>query len=342
MGPEARLRALGEQLGRPSPSRSAAAAGSVGVELWTKAGADGKSVGDCPFSHACAAALKLKGVAFTYRPATPATKPDWLLDAGGSMPALRDNDNGTVVVDSAEILKHIDARGSAPTLCSPDSDVAQKHTADVLGAVAGCICVGTDEAAAASEALDVQLAKVEALLAASDGAWLGGDTLCAADCALLPKLHHMRVAATHYSHYSPPDLPLLAAYMRAGLDGEHAACKPDYPDEEILFGWAQEGAVSPGVAEVVLRGEAPAAYADPAPQRYTLHGRASEIDTNAREHPELNFVFTNADGKPTDLQHATVDTRVPSEGKLVIWLMAHNAELFDRLASYGFHAIQPQ
>ena len=77
------------------------------------------------------------------------------------------------------------------------------------------------------------------------------------------------------------------------------------------------------------------------PQRYETVARASEVDPNAVEHPEINFVFTDKDGKATDLQHAVVDTRVPSEGKLVIWLMAYNQELFDRLASYGYHAIQP-
>lgn len=35
-----------------------------------------------------------------------------------------------------------------------------------------------------------------------------------------------------------------------------------------------------------------------------------------------------------------VDTSVPSQGRLVIWLMAHSPGLFDRLASYGLHAIE--
>ena len=46
------------------------------------------------------------------------------------------------------------------------------------------------------------------------------------------------------------------------------------------------------------------------------------------------------DGKVSDYENACVDTRVPSQGKLVIWLMGHNAQLFDRVSSYGLHAIQ--
>ena len=76
-------------------------------------------------------------------------------------------------------------------------------------------------------------------------------------------------------------------------------------------------------------------------QRFDLAKRASEIDPRAKEHPEIKFTFTDDKGKPTDLQHAVVDTRVPSQGKLVIWLMGHNQGLFERISSYGYHGIQP-
>jgi hypothetical protein len=78
-----------------------------------------------------------------------------------------------------------------------------------------------------------------------------------------------------------------------------------------------------------------------APQRMDLAKRASEIDAQAKEHPEIKFTFTDDKGKPADLQHAVVDTRVPSQGKLVIWLMGHNQGLFERISGYGYHGIQP-
>lgn len=81
-------------------------------------------------------------------------------------------------------------------------------------------------------------------------------------------------------------------------------------------------------------------YTDRSPQRYDLTKRASEIDPRAQEHPELNFVFTDKKGKPADVQHAVVDTRVAPQGKLVIWLMGHNQGLFEQIASYGLHGIQ--
>ena len=75
------------------------------------------------------------------------------------------------------------------------------------------------------------------------------------------------------------------------------------------------------------------------PKRYELTARASLIDSRAKAHPEIGFVFEK-DGKPQDVQHAFVDARVAPRGKLVIWLMGHNGPLFERVSGYGLHAIQ--
>src|SRR5262245_59216556 len=84
--------------------------------------------------------------------------------------------------------------------------------------------------------------------------------------------------------------------------------------------------------------DSPPAYNDPQPQRYHLSARASQIDARTREHPEIDFVFTNQ-GKPADVENAVVDTRVKPQGKLVIWLMGNSQPLFERLADYGLHTI---
>ncbi len=79
---------------------------------------------------------------------------------------------------------------------------------------------------------------------------------------------------------------------------------------------------------------------DPNPQHYHLTARASELDSRVKAHPEINFLIESKSGEPADLQHASVDTRVAPRGKLVIWLMGHNQQLFDRINSYGIHAIR--
>jgi hypothetical protein len=83
----------------------------------------------------------------------------------------------------------------------------------------------------------------------------------------------------------------------------------------------------------------PMSFSDPSPQRYELSVRASTIDPRAKPHPEIGFVLEK-DGKPADLENASVDTRVKPQGKLVIWLMGHSAPLFERVNSYGLHAIR--
>lgn len=89
-------------------------------------------------------------------------------------------------------------------------------------------------------------------------------------------------------------------------------------------------------------GEVVARFIEPQlKRRHDLTARASEIDPRAKEHAEVGFVFRDGKGAPQDVQHAVVDTRVPSRGQLVIWLMGHNQPLFESLGSYGLHAIQP-
>ncbi len=75
------------------------------------------------------------------------------------------------------------------------------------------------------------------------------------------------------------------------------------------------------------------------PQLYQFAVRASEVDARVREHPEIDFLFEK-NSKPADIEHASVDTRVESAGKLVVWLMGYPPALFERLNSYGMHAIQ--
>jgi len=80
-------------------------------------------------------------------------------------------------------------------------------------------------------------------------------------------------------------------------------------------------------------------FNDQAPKAYDFTARASEVDPRAQPHPEIEFNFEK-NGKPADTERASVDTRVPAQGKLVIWLMGYNQALFERINSYGLHAIQ--
>jgi hypothetical protein len=93
------------------------------------------------------------------------------------------------------------------------------------------------------------------------------------------------------------------------------------------------------LVQTTLAADAPLSFNDPSPQRYELSARASELDPKAREHPEIDFVFTKG-GKPADVENAAVDTRVKPQGKLVIWMMGASEPLFERINSYGLHVLR--
>src|SRR4051812_42297950 len=85
--------------------------------------------------------------------------------------------------------------------------------------------------------------------------------------------------------------------------------------------------------------DAPLKFNDPGAKRYELTARASEIDSRVTAHPEINFLLEK-DGKPADTEQACVDTRVAPQGKLVIWLMGYNKDLFEHVNSYGLHILR--
>lgn len=76
------------------------------------------------------------------------------------------------------------------------------------------------------------------------------------------------------------------------------------------------------------------------PQVQRWEARASQIDPRVTADESIQFLLEK-EGKPQDLQQAIFDPMAPQiQGKLVIWMMGRSPELFDRLASYGFHALR--
>ena len=123
-------------------------------------------------------------------------------------------------------------------------------------------------------------------------------------------------------------------FFRAAHRGDHPRCPGRL--HSLLF---QVSLLVVLAAGCYLDAADPLAYADPQPHRYLHVVRASSVDPQAAEHPEIDFLFEK-EGVIQDRQHGIVDTRVKPRGKLVIWLMGHNEQLFNQLAHYGLHAIQ--
>ncbi|WP_235034387.1 BPSS1187 family protein [Roseiconus lacunae] len=119
------------------------------------------------------------------------------------------------------------------------------------------------------------------------------------------------------------------SFVPQSLDADYAA---------FLQKTAHQAATSGNDIARGVANDAVPAFRDDSPQRYTLKVRASKLDSRVKEYPEIGFVF-GTDKKPADMEYASVDTRVAPQGKLMIWLMGHNSGLFERVNSYGIHAI---
>lgn len=68
--------------------------------------------------------------------------------------------------------------------------------------------------------------------------------------------------------------------------------------------------------------------------------RASEINPEAREYPQIGYVF-GTEKSPQDYEVGSFDPAANSRGELVIWMMGHNDLLAERVNSYGYHFVQP-
>eukprot|EP00929_Paragymnodinium_shiwhaense_P115442 TRINITY_DN84316_c0_g1_i1.p1 TRINITY_DN84316_c0_g1~~TRINITY_DN84316_c0_g1_i1.p1 ORF type:complete len:226 (+),score=45.72 TRINITY_DN84316_c0_g1_i1:67-744(+) len=213
--------------------------------LYTKAGPDGKSLGDCPFSHTVQMALKLKGVEYDVVPCTQDTKPQWLLEeVGGKMPCVLHE--GVPHVETSEILAWIDATFAEPALAVPGAmEELLKGRFGVFPGIAG-FTKNTDDSkdAELKAKLLEALGRLAAHLKATPGGFLCGKAPSLADCDVLTKLYVLQNATAHYKKFSLDSEDLGADgevlreyYARASQLPAFSECC--YPGDVCHWGWGQ-------------------------------------------------------------------------------------------------------
>ncbi|KAJ8410442.1 hypothetical protein AAFF_G00193460 [Aldrovandia affinis] len=210
------------------------------IELFVKAGSDGESIGNCPFSQRLFMILWLKGVIFNVTTVDLKRKPADLQDlAPGTNPPFV-TFNGEVKVDVNKIEEFLEERlvpPGYPRLATkhPESNIAG---IDVFAKFSAFIKNPRKDANDGLEkALLKSLRRLDGYLRSplpaeidadspddlteSTRSFLDGPDLTLADCNLLPKLHIMKVVARKYRNFEiPADMTGVWRYLNNAYQRE--------------------------------------------------------------------------------------------------------------------------
>ncbi|XP_023285868.1 chloride intracellular channel protein 5-like [Seriola lalandi dorsalis] len=203
------------------------------IELFVKAGSDGESIGNCPFSQRLFMILWLKGVVFNVTTVDLKRKPADLhnLAPGTHPPFLTFNEE--VKTDINKIEEFLEEMLSPPKYPKLAAKQRESNTAgnDIFAKFSAYIKNTKLEANAVLEkGLTKALKKLDDYLNSplpdeidadsmeeekgSNRCFLDGNELTLADCNLLPKLHIVKVVAKKYRNYDiPSDMTGVWRYL---------------------------------------------------------------------------------------------------------------------------------
>ncbi|KAM3585041.1 uncharacterized protein V6R79_005906 [Siganus canaliculatus] len=187
------------------------------IELFVKAGSDGESIGNCPFSQRLFMILWLKGVVFNVTTVDLKRKPADLHNlAPGTHPPFL-TFHGEVLTDVNKIEEHLEARLAPPKYPRLAARNRSSNTAgnDVFAKFSAYVKnTSPDKHKVLEKNLDKALAKLDDYLTSplpeedvvgeSKRSYLDGNEMTLADCNLLPKLHVVKVVAKKYRKYNIP------------------------------------------------------------------------------------------------------------------------------------------
>ncbi|KAM8813459.1 chloride intracellular channel protein 6 [Rhynchonycteris naso] len=203
------------------------------ITLFVKAGYDGESIGNCPFSQRLFMILWLKGVIFNVTTVDLKRKPADLQNlAPGTNPPFMTFD-GEVKTDVNKIEEFLEERLAPPRYPklgtqhpesnSAGNDVFAKFSAFIKNTKKDANKIYEKNLLKALKKLDNYLTsplpdEVDAdsteEVTASGRKFLDGDELTLADCNLLPKLHIIKIVAKKYRDFEfPPEMTGIWRYL---------------------------------------------------------------------------------------------------------------------------------
>ncbi|XP_040194875.1 chloride intracellular channel protein 6 [Rana temporaria] len=231
------------------------------ISLFVKAGSDGESIGNCPFSQRLFMILWLKGIIFNVTTVDLKRKPADLQNlAPGTNPPFITFD-GEVKTDVNKIEEFLEEKLTAPRYpklapVHPESNSAGN---DVFAKFSAYIKNPKKDLNETLEKnllrslkklndfLDSPLAdEIDAYsteeVLVSNRKFLDGDELTLADCNLLPKLHIIKVVAKKFRNFEmPPEMTGIWRYLNNAYarDEFSNTCPADYEIEYAYYGVAK-------------------------------------------------------------------------------------------------------
>ncbi|XP_061760640.1 midasin-like [Nerophis ophidion] len=232
------------------------------ISLYVKAGSDGESIGNCPFSQRLFMILWLKGVIFNVTTVDLKRKPADLQDlAPGTNPPFM-TFNGEVKVDVNKIEEFLEEKLTPPRYPRLASKHPEANTAgiDVFAKFSAYIKNARKDT---NEVLEKALLKSlrhlddflrtplpEEIDADAPGdvpeskrSFLDGPDLTLADCNLLPKLHILKVVAMKYRNFEiPTEMTAVWRYLNCAYQREEfsSTCPAEREIEFAYVGVAKK------------------------------------------------------------------------------------------------------
>ncbi|XP_063298127.1 chloride intracellular channel protein 5 isoform X1 [Pelobates fuscus] len=204
------------------------------ISLYVKAGSDGESIGNCPFSQRLFMILWLKGVVFNVTTVDLKRKPADLHNlAPGTHPPFLTY-NGEVKTDINKIEEYLEESLAPPRYPKLAAKHRESNTAgiDIFSKFSAYIKnTKQQDNTALEKGLTKALKKLDDYLntplteeidvnsreeqKTSRRKFLDGDEFTLADCNLLPKLHVVKIVAKKYRNYEiPTDMTGVWRYLK--------------------------------------------------------------------------------------------------------------------------------
>ncbi|PKU64326.1 probable glutathione S-transferase DHAR1, cytosolic [Dendrobium catenatum] len=193
-------------------------------------------IGDCPFCQRVLLTLEEKGIPYETKLVDLSNKPDWFLKISpeGKVPVLKIEEDQWIP-DSDVITQIIEEKYPSPSFATPPekASVGSKIFSSFV-----TFLKSKDPNDGSEQALLNELQALDEHLK-TNGPYINGENISAADFSLAPKLFHLVVALGHFKGWSiPENLTYVHAYTKLLFNRDSFVKTKPAADDYVIAGWA--------------------------------------------------------------------------------------------------------